>query len=172
MTNLRNFQVSSIMRTVSEYAPFALLIMAIGTFLTVGIFWYDYYAHIFGSRFAPWAAVSMGAFAAIIKEGVRLSLLVSSIRDFSDKRRGNGWLGLLASIALVWYEISTTQQVAQLWAEGEAATADTYRGFIIFMVLLGLVLELRLILTVPGASLGKPKRGQSANGAYNAVLNS
>lgn len=160
------------MKTVSEYAPFALLIMAVGTFLTVGIFWYDYYAHIFGARFAPWAAMAMGAFAAIIKEGVRLSLLVSSIRDFSDKRSGNGWLGLLASIALVWYEIATTEQVAQLWAQGEAAAVDTYRGFIIFMVLLGLVLELRLILTVPGASLGKPKSRQSANGVHTAALNS
>lgn len=170
MANLANFQVSQIMEQVSRYAPFALLIMAVGTFLTVGIFWTDYYEHIFSARFAPWAATAMGVFAALIKEGVRLSLLISSIRDFSDSRKGNGWIGLLASVALVWYEIRTTSQVADLWAQGEAAQADTYRGFLIFMVLLGLILELRLILTVPSASLGKPKPRQNGASSSNGKL--
>jgi hypothetical protein len=169
MANVTNFQVSNIMGKVSDYAPFILLAMAVGTFLTVGIFRTDYYNHIFAVRFEPWAAMAMAVFASIIEEGVRLALLVSSIRDFSDSRKGNGWLGLVASVALVWYEISTTQHVAELWATGEAAAVSTYKGFLVFMVLLGLVLEMRLILTVPGASLGKPssragRPGSSSNG--------
>ena len=170
MANLQNFQVSQIMEQVSKFAPFALLTMAVGTFLTVGIFRTDYYDHIFSVRFEPWAAMAMAVFVSVIEEGVRLALLISSMRDFSDKRSGNGWLGLAASIALVWYEISTTQQVAELWAAGEAAAADTYRGFLIFMVLLGLILELRLILTVPNASLGKPKPRQNGAASSNGKL--
>ena len=170
MTNLNNFQVSSIMETVSKFAPFALLAMAAGTFLTIGIFRTDYYDHIFSVRFEPWAAMAMAVFVSVIEEGVRLALLISSMRDFSDKRSGNGWLGLIASVALVWYEISTTQQVAELWAAGEVAAVSVYKGFLIFMVLLGLILELRLILTVPNARLGKPQPRQNGASSKNGAL--
>lgn len=169
MTNL-TFSTENLVGEAAKRAPFALMLMAVGSFLIVGILWTDYYTHIFSVRFDRWAAVSLGVFAALIKEGVRLSLLISSIRDFSDNRRGNGWLGLIGSIALVWYEIATTKEVAGLWA-GDAASADTYRGFIIFMVLLGLVLEFRLVLTMPKVTKGNFTQN-SRNGAYHAAVNS
>jgi uncharacterized membrane protein len=177
MSNL-SFSTETLVGEAAKRAPFALMLMAIGSFLIVGILWTDYYTHIFSVRFEPWAAVALGVFAALIKEGVRLSLLISSIRDFSDNRKGNGWLGLLGSIALVWYEIATTKEVAALWA-GDAGTADTYRGFIIFMVLLGLVLEFRLVLTMPritkedprGVTKGNFTRSR-ANGVHPAGANS
>lgn len=174
MSNL-TFSTENLVAEAAKRAPFALMLMAVGSFFIVGILWTDYYTHIFGARFDHWAAVSLGVFAALIKEGVRLSLLISSIRDFSDNRKGNGWLGLIGSIALVWYEIATTKQVATLWA-GDAGTVDTYRGFIIFMVLLGLILEFRLVLTMPRTSkeaLAKVNFTKSrANGVHPAGANS
>lgn len=161
MTNLTKIDVSRIMHKVSEYAPFALLLMAVGTFATVGIFRADYYHHIFAVRFPDWSSWSMAVFAAIIEEGVRLSLLVSSIRDFSDNRKGNGWLGLIGSVALVAYEVKTAQAVAGLWAINGAADLSIYNGFLVFMILLGFLLELRLILTTKGASMGKPQARQN-----------
>lgn len=158
-----NFDVRGVMNKASDYAPFALLLMAAGTFLIVGTFWQDYYSHIFSPRFPAGAAV-MAFFVALIKEGVRLALLISSIRDFSDNRKGNGWIGLIASVALVWYEVKTSTAIAELWAAGGAASVDTYRYLIIFLVALGLVLELRLILTIPESSFAGPQQSTPGKG--------
>lgn len=167
--NLMNSDVSRIMQRVSDYAPTALLIMAVGTFMIVGTFRTDYYHHIFDTRFPDWGAWAMAIFAATIEEGVRLALLVSSIRDFSDNRKGNGWLGLIGSVGLVVYEVGTAQHVAGLWADGGQAAQSIYHHFIVFMIVLGLLLELRLILTTNGTSLGKPTPGRNratSNGAH------
>ncbi|WP_282782793.1 hypothetical protein [Phaeodactylibacter xiamenensis] len=161
MTNLRNFDVTPIMNKISEYAPFALLIMAIGTFVIIGIFRTDYYSHLFEVRFEPWAAMAMAVFAAFIEEGVRLALRISSIRDFSDNKKGNGWLGLIASVALVWHEITTATHVAELWAGSQIADVSVYKGWFVFFILVGLILEIRLILTSQNTSLGNPQRRSS-----------
>ncbi len=164
MSNLQKHQdVKRIMENVSNAAPFALLLMAIGTFLAVGIFRTDYYTEIFAVRLGGISALSMAIFVAILEEGVRLALLISSVRDFSDRRKGNGWLGLIGSVALVAYEIQTSIHVAGMWASEGAATLPTYRTLLIFLILTGLLLEIRLILTIPGASLGKPpaRNGQA-----------
>lgn len=155
MTNLSKNLMQNILDNTSKAAPFALLLMAVGTFLIVGIFWGDYYTELFSARFPAWAAVALAVFTAVIKEGVRFALLISSIRDFSDKRSANGWLGLIASVALVAYEIKVSAAVAAMWAT-QGFPAGSYRSFLIFTILLGLILEIRLILTTPSARLGKP----------------
>jgi len=73
--------------------------------------------------------------------------VVSSVRDFADAKRGAGWLGLLGSVALVAYDIKISSSVATLWAN-EAFDASVYSSTIVFLILLGLLLEVRLVLTM------------------------
>lgn len=161
MTNLEKFDVARIMQKISEAAPFMLLVMAFGTFLAVGIFWADYFKAILTARFTS-SAGAMAIFLAIIHEAVRFGLLVASIRDFSDHKSFNGWLGLVASIGLVAHDVTVAGDVANLWAN-DLATAGTYKMMFIFLIVLGLVLELRLILTVEKASMGKPEGRKETN---------
>lgn len=167
MANLGNFDVARIMEKVSEFAPFMLLILAFGTFFGVGVFLTDYYTEVLSPRFHS-SAFAMALFMAIIHEAVRFGLLVASIRDFSDSKSFNGWLGLVASIALVWHDVTVAGDVAALWAN-EVTAAATYKTMLVFLILLGLVLEIRLILTVDNTSLGNPLRRKSTRHAGNGV---
>ena len=86
----------------------------------------------------------MAVLIAVITEFVRFALLLSSIRDFSDKKPFNGWLGLLGSLALVFHEISVSRSMAAMWSTDNSGA---YSTLFIFLILLGLGLEIRLILT-------------------------
>lgn len=157
--------VDGIMAAISAVAPFLLLFLAIGTFIGVGIFQADYYRHIFTPRFAANAA-TMAVFVSVLHQAIRFGLLVASMRDFSDNKPWNGWLGLIGSVALVWYDMKVAGWLAQVWASDGMAEAATYKSTVVFLILLGLLLECRLILTVDGASFGKPgnRRATVGNG--------
>lgn len=168
---LNKLTVKSIMATISEAAPFLLLFLAVGTFVGVGIFQTDYYRHIFAPRFASNAGV-MAVFVAVLHQAIRFGLLVASMRDFSDNRAWNGWLGLIGSLALVVYDVKVAGWLAQVWATGGIAEAATYKSTVVFLILLGLLLEYRLILTVDGTKFGKPGNVQPAPKIPNAATKS
>jgi hypothetical protein len=144
MANLQNFDASAIMREISKFAPFALLLCAFGSFVAVGIFFVDYYENLLLVRFTE-SARYMAVMVAVIHEAVRFGLLIASIRDFTDKKAFNGWLGLMGSIALVYHDISVCKELAFLW---NPTNPKPYSGLLVFMILVGLLLEVRLILTV------------------------
>lgn len=131
-----------IMDEIAKNVPLILTILAFGTFIATGIFITDYYTEILSARFAG-SAFYFALFIALIHEITRFGLLISSIRDFSENRRLNAWLGFIGSIALVAYDIKTANQIAVLYGDRE-----TFSGLITFLVLIGLLLEFRLILTV------------------------
>ena len=74
-------------------------------------------------------------------------MVVSSVGDCSFGRSGSGWLGLLGSVALVAYDIKMSTSVALIWAN-DTFDAGIYSGTIVFLILLGLLLEVRLVLTM------------------------
>ena len=131
------------MREVSKAAPLLLLICALASFFIVGFFAVDYYENLF-QKFGSHAR-TISILIASVQELVRFALLVSSIRDFSDEKRFNGWLGLIGSIALVFHDISVARSIATMW---DASNPLPYSMVLIFLILLGLGLEIRLILTV------------------------
>jgi len=143
MSKVQSFDASYIMREVSKAAPILLLVCALASFFTVGIFAVDYYENLF-QRFGTHSR-TLAILIASIQELVRFALLVSSIRDFSDKKKFNGWLGLLGSLALVFHDIGVAYSIAEMW---DAANPVPYSTVLIFLILLGLGLEIRLILTV------------------------
>ena len=134
------------MLTVAAWAPFVLTVLAFGTFLGVGIFFVDYYQQVLSFRFGS-NAVAFAIFLAVIHEAVRFALLVSSLRDFGDKKPLNAWLGLVGSIGLVWHDIAVSKSLSAMYAT-QGADSNTFAGLLSFLILLGLLLEIRLILTI------------------------
>jgi len=159
-TKVNSFDTSRIMLEISKAAPLALLVFAFLSFLAVGIFAVDYYQSLFEPRFGRMAQ-PMAILIAVIQEAVRFGLLVTSIRDFADKKKFNGWLGLIGSIGLVIHDISLSNSIAQMW---DSNNPLPYSSLFMFLILIGLLLEFRLILTV-GNNQGKSVVSFSQNGA-------
>lgn len=159
-TKVNSFDTTSIMLEISKAAPLALLVFAFLSFLAIGVFAVDYYEFLFESRFGRMAK-PMAILIAVIQEAVRFGLLITSIRDFADKKKFNGWLGLVGSIGLVLHDISLSNSIAKLWSPDNPLP---YSSLFMFLILIGLLLEFRLILTV-----GKSSNNQAVNFSKNGA---
>lgn len=167
MSKVQSFDANGVMDFFKSAAPILLLISAIASFAAIGIFQVDYYDKLFAKNF-PNHSITMAVLIAVITELVRFALLVSSIRDFSDSKPFNGWLGLLGSLALVVHEISVSRSMAALWSTDNSTA---YSTVFIFLILLGLGLEIRLILTVDlkaKKQVRTANKNGKSNGAYIA----
>ena len=160
-TKVNSFDTSRIMLEISKAAPLALLVFAFLSFFAVGVFAIDYYQTLFEPRFGRMAK-AMAILIAIIQEAVRFGLLITSIRDFADKKKFNGWLGLLGSTGLVIHDISLCNNIAKMWS---ATDPLPYSSLFMFLILIGLLLEFRLILTVGKDQDKKTLVNFSQNGA-------
>lgn len=134
------------MNRVADLTPAILTALAFTTFGVVGIFFTDYYTELFAPRFGG-ASFYMGVTLALIQEATRFGLLISSMRDFSEGKATNAYLGLIGSVGLVYHDVKTSGAVAAMYATS-ASPAPVFSGLITFLVLLGLLLEIRLILTM------------------------
>ena len=168
MANLQ-INASQIMERVTEYAPVGLLLLAFLSFFATGIFSVDYYDNLFVSRFKSYS-FHIAILIAIIQEAIRFCLLVSSIRDFSDDKKFNGWLGLLGSIGLVCHDLKLGWEVAIMWSSNNP---NPYYNVFVFLILIGLLLELRLVLTTSITKKQLPllKKSKPTNGAYTVINN-
>ena len=151
------------MLEISKAAPLALLVFAFLSFFAIGVFAIDYYESLFTSRFGRLAR-PMAILIAIIQEAVRFGLLITSIRDFADDKKFNGWIGLVGSVGLVVHDISLCNNIAKMWNESNPLP---YSSLFMFLILIGLLLEFRLVLTVGNSrkSKKKSKVNFSQNGA-------
>jgi len=138
----------SVVENISNIVPIGLVVLALLSFIAIGIFSVDYYDELLKVRFNG-AAFGMAILLATIQEAVRFGLLVTSIRDFSIGSKAIGWLGLLGSLGLVFHDIYLAYDIANMWS---ASNPQPYSGIFLFLILIGLLLEIRLILT-----LGKKK---------------
>lgn len=150
--NSHQIDLTKVMSSISSFAPIALLVCAILSFITIGIFCVDYYEELLKPRFST-SARGIAILIATLQELIRFGLLVASVRDFSDSKPLNGWLGLLGSLGLVWHDMSLCSDVAIAYSE---TNFGAYEMLFYFLILIGFLLEIRLVLTVKGASLGKP----------------
>lgn len=162
MKNLPELSTNGIMEKISQYAPFSILFFALLSFVAVGVFKVDYYTEKFGTRFDN--AMAMAIVMAVISEGVRAALLITSSRDFIKGEKTNGWLGLLASVGIVIYEWNVAGNIAKVWS---AEAPELYKGIFLFLIIVGLVLELRLVLTL---SVGSSQKATQRATATNGVL--
>jgi len=144
MSNVdQSFDLSKVLEQLSQIVPFLLIFSAVGSFVFVGFFSVHYYEKLF-SPVGSYAR-TMAVVIAVITELVRFSLLLASVRDFSDKKPFNGWLGLVGSVALVFHEISVARSIAaMLTPENEVGLISA----LVFMILAGFGLEIRLVMTM------------------------
>ena len=154
MKKTAQLTTSTIMERISDYAPFSILLFAILSFIAIGVFKVDFYTEKFSARFEN--ATAMAVVMAVISEGVRAALLITSSRDFINGEKTNGWLGLLASVGIVIYEWNVAGNIANVWS---VEAPELYKGIFLFLIVVGLVLELRLVLTL---SAKKPEKAQQA----------
>jgi hypothetical protein len=167
MKNLPQLSTNGIMEKISQYAPFSILLFALLSFIAVGVFKVDYYTEKFGTRFDN--AMAMAIVMAVISEGVRAALLITSSRDFINGEKTNGWLGLLASVGIVIYEWNVAGNIATVWS---AEAPELYKGIFLFLIIVGLVLELRLVLTLSvGSSQTATNKRTTANGVLIPATN-
>jgi hypothetical protein len=171
MANVNEFDANRVMQEFSKIAPFALILCALLSFISVGVFCVDYYDSLFKERFDEYS-MSMAVMVAVIQELVRFGLLIASIRDFSDKKPFNGWLGLVGSVGLVFHDISICKDIATVWSP---ENPSLYSDIFVFLILIGFLLEIRLVLTIRNASfskssaVGKSKESQRSNGVYQTA---
>jgi len=165
MTKLnKTFDVAFVMREFAKIAPFLLLVCAIGTFVGFGIFQVDYFSEILSVRWEK--PLAMAIFMTVIFETSRFALLVSSVRNFTDDRKANGWLGLALSVALVAHDISTAYKIGAMWS---ATGPGLYSNYLVVLVLLGLGLEFGLILTVGKLTAPNKQHENRNNGKMNGT---
>ena len=144
MSNVdQSFDPIKLTGELSKAAPILLILCALCSFFFVGFFSVHYYEKIFSSIGSY--ARTMAVVIAVITELVRFALLLASVRDFADKKPFNGWLGLFGSVALVFHEIDVARSIAEMLNPENVLALS---GILIFAVLVGFGLEVRLVMTM------------------------
>ena len=140
------------MTVLSKNASLFILIFALLSFGALTVFKIDYYHNLFLGRFGEWTALSMGCLVAIIIEGVRFSLMISSAEDKRTKNTMGFWLGLISSLCMLGYEVYICGEVGAYWSQVAEVETSVYTNLLTFLAVLGMGLELRLCLLVDSYS--------------------
>lgn len=155
MSNLRkNDEMQAIMQGLSNAAPLISFVIACLAFVLVGVFKSDYYAGVLVERWAAWAKFT-GIAIAVVTEGARAVLLLLTFADFRKRNFRGGWLGLVLSIGLVFYDCSGAGAVSSIWTGEHAGQVGIIiRDVLVFLVVLSFGIEFRLVLSRPGVDPG------------------
>jgi len=135
-------QITFVKGLVKASGPL-LITFGLFSFIVLGVYATDYYYQLNLLRFSSFSALVLAIAIALIVEGGRFAFLLASVRDFSTGNKKNGWLGLLASIFLVIHDITVSWKISQLWSE---RNATAYFECLLFLVLFGLFVEIRLVM--------------------------
>jgi hypothetical protein len=133
-------RVGQLVSDFTDIAPMGLLVTAAMSFILVGFLMSFFYMDIFVTRF-PNQNWILGIAAAIVQEGTRFFLLATTVRDFSRIRRVEGVIGVVGSLLLVLHDCRIALSLEQIWGKG-------FFEMTLFFVLIGLLIELRLVLTI------------------------
>lgn len=135
---------------MQQAAPITISIVMFLTFLLIFIItYYYYYEFAFSSLLkADAVAISVSLLTAAALQLGRLAFGVASAAEFSEKDYLGGALGLMLSIALAWYGLVEIIHLAEFYESSLAGSNIALKELLSCIVVLGLALELRLILTV------------------------
>jgi hypothetical protein len=124
------------------------------SFLILAVLKTDYYNEIFISRwsdlstFKGYMVMLMSFLVASATEITRATLFILTYYDFKKGNKTGGWLGLIISLALVWYDCNSAGAISALWTgEHVGQIGNIIRDLVIFLTLLGFSLEFRVTLT-------------------------
>jgi len=164
-----NNTTKNLMFEISKASPIFLLLVAALSFVCIMIFKVDYYAHIYNVRFSYWVAAVVGFVIALIAEGGRFALMVASVEDVRQGKGFRAFLGFIASLGLIGYDIYISFNLGAIWDSSN----DVYTNVIIFLVVIGGVLELRLCLLMSKSTKNTPeekKKDQVLTGSAKNAL--
>lgn len=110
------------------------------------VFKADYYHIQLSDRWIWWLAYPAAIIYAFFVEGVRASLMLASANDASNKNWGRFVLGFLGSIGMIVYDIYISLGIGQMWGQ------SVFTGMMIFLVVCGGLLEIRLCMLISGST--------------------
>lgn len=142
-----------LMESISKHASIILLCFALLSFSILIVIKAEYYFTSYSIRFDNNFAWVIGIAMAIVVEGVRFALMLSSAEDIRMGKKWSFFLGLSASIGLLAYEWGVCQKIGAYWSTDDAIFTNSFR----LLALLGMVLELRLCLLVRGIATSAEK---------------
>ena len=141
------------MQGLSNAAPLISFCIACLAFVLVGVFKADYYSGVLVERWASWAKFT-GIAIALVTEGARAVLLLLTFADFRKRNFRGGWLGLVLSVGLVFYDCSGAGAVSAIWTgEHVGQAGNIIRDVLVFLVVLSFGIEFRLVLSRPSLNL-------------------
>jgi hypothetical protein len=132
---------------ISKVTPVIIFISASITFMLLTMFKADYYHGVIAQRWTRGVGFT-ALLIASVTEITRFTLLILTYADFKKGNHRGGWLGLVISLSLVWYDITSASAVSLLWTGEITENIGTIvKDLIIFLSVLAFGLEFRLILS-------------------------
>jgi hypothetical protein len=139
--------VEKTLDNISKITPVIIFISAAITFIILTMFKADYYEGVISHRWVKGVAFT-AILIASVTEITRFTLLILTFADFHNKNIKGGWFGLIISLALVYYDVTSAGAIATLWTgELQANIGNVIKDLIIFLSVLAFSLEFRLILS-------------------------
>lgn len=146
-----NNTTKNFMNEISKQASLFLLVFALLSFVCLVVFKSDYYHSMFLKRFPDSISWTMAICIAVIVEGIRFSFMLSSAEDVRTGNRKGFVIGLIASLALLGYELYICKTVGEYWNPYDYIYVNILR----FLAISGMVIELRLCLLISGKEAPK-----------------
>jgi hypothetical protein len=153
---MENTTKSLISQLCSQSTMF-LMICAGLSFAFLIVFETEFYYVYFSNRFAPPLAWAVGGFMAFMVGCFRFAFLLSSAYDAQNGKWMAFLLGGIVSIALVFYELTVCEEIGAHWSVDN----DFYTMKFKFLVIIGLIAEIRLCMLIFGETKEKEKKQSS-----------
>lgn len=164
-------KVTSVVDFCAQAAPLIVLGTAFLAFIMLIIFKSEFYTHILETRWNRFPAVAGGAAVACITEFARMALLLMTFADFRNQKVGAGLTGLILSIGLVVYDMTSSSPISNLWL-GESNPADVgiiIKDLVLYLVAISAGLEFRLALSGGRKKKKKEPEQEKPNPGQNGV---
>lgn len=139
--------VEKTLENISKITPVIIFFSAAIAFVLLTMFKADYYEGVISQRWVKGVAFTAILIAAVT-EITRFTLLILTFADFRKGNNSGGWFGLVISLLLVYYDVTSAGAISMLWTgELQANIGSIIRDLIIFLSVLAFGLEFRLILS-------------------------
>jgi len=164
MQKIRDFGAIKSRDWMTDFSPVLIVVTFIASLVAFGILKFYYLSEIFAPKLGG-VGVFIAAATAIVCEAGRLAFGLAGVRDLVRGREYLGWGGILASLALTFYEHREALRMAEHWGNTHMTMS------FLFLVWVAFFAEIRLIMTMsekPKAKKQKSGNGRrSSNGQHN-----
>ena len=153
MQNSRDFGAIKSRDWMTDFSPVLIVATFIASLVAFGILKFHYLSEIFVPKLGS-VGVFIAAAISVVCEAGRLAFGLAGVRDLVRGREYLGWGGILASLALTFYEHKEALRMAEHWGNSHMTMS------LLFLVWVALFAEIRLIMTMSE----KPEKQKSGNG--------